>query len=411
VRILFLNPAGLIGGAERALLDVIASLRAANPDWPLALVTTADGDLVDEARALGVEVTVLAFPRSLAVVGDASVGTPARTYRSTLGLAARLSAATPAVVLYRRRLRRAIAAASPDLVHTNGFKMHLLGAWAAPRGLPVLWHIHDFVGSRPLMSRLLRAQAHRCAAIVANSHSVAGDARVIVGPRPPIFTVYNAIDLARFAPAGMMLDLDRLAGLPPMSPGGVRVGMVATMARWKGHETFLRALATLPAAVPVRGYVVGGPLYETAGSQFTMAELRALAARLGVSGRVGFTGFIDDVPAAMRTLDIVVHASTQPEPFGLVIAEAMACGRAVIVSAAGGAAEIIEDGVDALACQPGDVPALARLIAQLAGDDAMRQRLGRAAALASARRFAQPRLAADLVPIYRAIARPAAETR
>ncbi len=57
----------------------------------------------------------------------------------------------------------------------------------------------------------------------------------------------------------------------------------------------------------------------------------------------------------MRALDIVVHASTRPEPFGLVIAEAMACGRAVITSAAGGAAEIVESEVDALTHTPGDV--------------------------------------------------------
>jgi glycosyltransferase involved in cell wall biosynthesis len=255
VRVLFLNPAGLIGGAERALLDVIASLRAAHPDWPLALIAAADGDLVEEARALGAEASVAAFPRSLAVVGDSGVGGTALT----LGLAGRLSAAAPAVALYRRRLRSAIAAAAPDLVHTNGFKMHLLGAWAAPQQVPLLWHIHDFVSRRPLMSRLLRAYGPRCAAIVANSYSVADDIRAVLGRRPAVFTVYNAIDLAKFAPAGALLDLDALAGMPPLGAGGVRVGIVATMARWKGHETFLRALAMLPAAVPVRGYIIGGP--------------------------------------------------------------------------------------------------------------------------------------------------------
>lgn len=403
MKILFLNPAGQIGGAERALLDVIASLKAANPGWRLALIAAAEGGLVDEARALGAEASVVAFPRSLAVLGDAGAGGPAGRHTWTPGLAGRLSAAAPAIAVYLRRLRRAIAAAAPDLVHANGFKMHVLGAWAAPRDIPVLWHIHDFVRARPMMSRLLRAHARRCAAIVANSHSVAADVGAALGRRPPVFTVYNAIDLARFAPAGARLDLDRLAGLPQLGEGGVRVGIVATMARWKGHETFLRALALAPAAAPVRGYVIGGPLYETAGSQYTIAELRALAARLGLNGRVGFTGFVNDAASAMRALDIVVHASTEPEPFGLVIAEAMACGRAVIASAAGGAAEIIEDGTDALAHPPGDAAALARLIAQLAGDAAMRQRLGHAAALASARRFTHERLAADLAPIYRAV--------
>jgi glycosyltransferase involved in cell wall biosynthesis len=263
--------------------------------------------------------------------------------------------------------------------------------------------MHDFIRSRPLMGPLLRAYAGRCAAVVAVSDSVAQDTRAALGCQPHIFTVFNAIDLARFAPAGSLLDLDRLAGMPPLAEGGVRVGMVATMARWKGHETFLRALAALPSATPVRGYVIGGPLYETADSQSTIADLRALATQLGLDGRVGFTGFVADVAPAMRTLDIVVHASTQPEPFGLVIAEAMACGRAVIASAAGGATELIDEGIDALAHRPGDAAGLSRLIEQLAGDRAMRQRLGQAAAQASARRFTQARLAADLLPIYRTL--------
>ena len=55
----------------------------------------------------------------------------------------------------------------------------------------------------------------------------------------------------------------------------------------------------------------------------------------------------------MRALDVVVHASTQPEPFGLVIAEAMACGRAVVVSSGGGAAEIVTPGEDALVHEVG----------------------------------------------------------
>ena len=104
------------------------------------------------------------------------------------------------------------------------------------------------------------------------------------------------------------------------------------MAQWKGHEVFLRAFKMLAGDPPVRGYVIGGALYETDGSQRDLDELRRLAESLGLSWPVGFTGFVDDAAAAMRALDVVVHASTQPEPFGLVIAEAMACGRAVVVS-------------------------------------------------------------------------------
>ncbi|MGH7931730.1 MAG: glycosyltransferase family 4 protein [Candidatus Binataceae bacterium] len=404
MKILYLNPAGHLGGAERVLLDLMAGMREAKSDWRLDLVTAMDGALVTAAREIGVAVTVAAFPRPLARLGDAGAGGPAGSQMGLWKVCGRLGAAAPMVGGYLRRLRRTIAESAPDVVHTNGFKMHLLGVWATPRATPVLWHLHDYVRMRPMMSRLLRLHARRCAAVVANSRSVAADARAALGADVRMFTVYNAVDLARFNPDGSRLDLDALAGMAPLAAGGVRVGLPATMARWKGHETFLHAIAALPRDTPVRGYVIGGPLYQTTGSQYQIDELRAIAGRLGIGDRVGFTGFVDDAASALRALDIVVHASTQPEPFGLVIAEAMACGRAVIASAGGGAAEIISPGVNALDHAPGDAAALAARIAELAASPGERQRLGTAAFRFAGQRFSRARLATEMTPVYRGLA-------
>jgi glycosyltransferase involved in cell wall biosynthesis len=408
MKILYLNPGGSLGGAERALLDLMASVREAKPNWKLALIAGSDGQLIEEASALGVTTEVLPFPAILAAVGDAGAGGPAGNQTGAWSIVARLGAASPAVAMYVRRLANAISAVTPDLVHSNGFKMHLLGAWAAPRRLPLLWHIHDFVQARPLMSRLLRRHVRRCAVLVANSESVARDVRAALGECVPVHTLYNAVDLERFSPRGPKLDLDGLADLAPAGAGVVRVGLVATMARWKGHETFLRALAMLPSEIAIRGYVIGGPVYQTVGSQHTIEELHGLAMRLELADSVGFTGFVRDPGAAMRALDIVVHASVAPEPFGLVIAEAFACGRAVIASMAGGAAEIIVPGETALAHEPGNAAELARFIMQLATDAQLRERIGAAARKTAERRFARDRLAADLAPIYREVTAAAA---
>ena len=187
----------------------------------------------------------------------------------------------------------------------------------------------------------------------------------------------------------------------------MRVGLVATFGRWKGHEVFLRALARLPRTLPFRAYVIGGALYETDRSQVRLDELASLTSTLGIADRVGFTGFSDDAASAMRGLDIVVHASSAPEPFGMVIAEAMACGRAVVASLAGGAAEIVQEGVDALGHPPGDVDALARSVQTLIEDSGLRTRLGRAARTAAETRFDRARLARQLAPLYTRVARAA----
>ena len=227
----------------------------------------------------------------------------------------------PQVWLYQRRLRAAVREFAPQVLHSNGFKMHLLGAHAAPSGVPLVWHIRDYVGRRPIMARLLRWHAGRCALAVANSRSAADNVREVCGLDGRVETIYNAIDVEYFTPDGPQSDLDALAGLPPCAPGTVRVGLPGTLARWKGHEVFLRALSLLPTDIAVRGYVIGGALYETEGSQLSLAELRQIAADLGLGDKVGFTGFVRDTAAVLRALDIVVHASVAPEPFGRVIVE------------------------------------------------------------------------------------------
>jgi len=400
VSILFLSPTGQIGGAEAALHELIAGLRDANPAWSLGVVVGSDGPLVDKVKALGARVDVLPFPPALAKLGDWGVDGIA----SLIRLCARCAVALWPTLIYLRRLRRLLRDRGPDVIHTNGLKMHLLGAWAAPRATPVVWHFHDFAAGRRLTSRLLRRSAKRCAAVVANSKSVAQDARYVCGDATKVYPVWNAVDLVRFAPTGPRADLDALAQLPASANDVVRVGLVATFARWKGHDTFLEALSLVPASVPVRGYIIGGPVYETAGSQVALRELRERAASLGLASRVGFTGFIADSAAAIRSLDIVVHASTDPEPFGLVIAEAMACGKAVVASRGGGAIELTEACADAVTHVPGDARGLSDRIQELAIDPVRRARIGASGRETAERCFTRSRMAVELTPIYQGLA-------
>ena len=395
MRVVFLNPSGELGGAETALLELMAALREARPAWTLSLTASAPGPLVDRAARLGIQSNALTFPPSLARLGEwGRRGSFAA--RALLGVAV-CGAALPSL-RYASRLRCQLDALQPDIVHTNGLKMHVLGARCRPAGATLIWHLHDYPGTRPLTASLLRAQAHRCSEVVANSHSVARQARELFGRALPVETVYNAVDLDRFHPAGPRLDLDALAGLAPLAAGGIGIGLVGTFARWKGHDVFLKALSQIHSSVPVRAYIVGEPIYETVGSQFSIDELRALAAGAGVAHLVGFTGRIDDVAGALRSLDVVVHASVEPEPFGLVIAEAMACGRPVVVSRAGGAAEIAQGG--ALFYTPGDATELAARVSELVSDPDLRASLGTEGRAAAVRLFGRRHLSDTLIPIY-----------
>lgn len=394
MRIVYLNPCGQMGGAETSLRELLAAVRAAQPDWQLWLILGEDGPLARTVRQLGVNVIVEPFPTKLAQAGDRF----ANVFTASWQLANRLFQISG----YARRLARTLRRLQPDLIHTNGFKMHLLGSLTRPAGTPVIWHIHDYVGSRVLMNRLLRFCAPRPAAVITNSNSVAADFKTLF-PALTVATIYNAIDLKRFSPVGNTLDLDELSDLPAAAPGTLRVGLIGTFARWKGHFVFLKALSRVSADLNIRGYIIGGPIYQTAGSQWAIDELREEAERLGISARVGFTDFLENIPDAMRSLDVVVHASTSPEPFGMVIIEGMACERAVIASRAGGSRELITEGENALAHEPGDVAALAGEIERLAKDDVLRGKLGRAGRNLVEKQFHGERLAEELLGLYESV--------
>jgi glycosyltransferase involved in cell wall biosynthesis len=406
MRIAFLNVAADLGGAERMLLHLLSSLRAAAPAYELHLVTPGDGPLLARAAGLGVRTRVVPMPGALGRVGESHH----RSRRGAWWGLARQAAALPAAARYAVTLRRALADIAPGLIHSNGIKTHLLAGVARPRRVPVVWHVHDFYGLRPVTARLLRVARRGTAGAVAISDAVARDARHVL-PGVPVVTVLNAIDVGAFAePADGPADLDCLAGLTPAAGGTTRVGLVATYALWKGQGVFLEAAARIVAArpdLPVRFFVVGGPIYQTQ-AQWSGPDLRGRAAALGLTERVGFVPFQADPARAYHALDVVVHASTRPEPFGLTIAEAMACGKPVVVSSAGGAAELFTDGVDAVGVPPSDAAALADAVTRLAADAGLRRRLGHAARRTAERRFDRGRLGPELLAAYRQLLDPRA---
>lgn len=402
MRVCWLSVSDQLGGSEVALLTMLEALRTVRPDWHHQVVLPGHGPLQDRIAAIGAACTVVPMPPALARVGEASAVRDRWTPATTVGLALRLGSTAVALGGYESLLARAISASNPDIIHTNGLKAHVLASRVRPAAAKLAWHLHEYIAQRRVTGWLLRRYARRCDAILANSASVAADVAATFEVPPPVHVVRNAVNLQVFHPDGPRLDLDGLSGLPAAPPDTVRVGLVATFARWKGHDVFLDAMQRIPASRNVRGYVVGGALYDTAGSQFSRRELEEMIDARTLRSRVGLTGFVDPA-CAMRALDIVVHASVEREPFGLVIAEAMACGRAVITTAHGGAAELVEPERDALVAPPGDSRALATAIERLAADPGVRESLGTSARTAAGLRFAPARLGTELAHVFEAI--------
>ena len=294
----------------------------------------------------------------------------------------------------------------PRLLYTNGFKAHL--ACALLKGYTRVWHLHEYPPEK--VGLVWRAVAGAVPeATIAVTRSVA---EAWHGPGLSPDVVLNGVDTDRFKPCPRTFWLHDMLGLPHEAR---LIGMPAVFARWKGHlqvvETFERIAADVPDAHLV---LVGGPIYDTVAERGYAQELSRRVSRSSVGGgaaarslsdRIHFVRFREDPWRLYPEFELVVHFSTRPEPFGRVILEAMACATPVIAVAAGGPAEIVEDGVTGWLTPMGDVVALGRkMIAALGSDTAPIRAAARRAVEA---RFSADRFSAEVAAVLRRVGQPA----
>jgi glycosyltransferase involved in cell wall biosynthesis len=292
---------------------------------------------------------------------------------------------------YVLELRRWAKDRKIDLIHhNNGFDLPSLILSYLLRVPLVAYQRGD-----ERASRLARWLAPRVTRYIANSAATKQNL-ISLGVRPrQVRVIYPPLDLSTFDIA-RPASLTRAAfGVPDSSPC---FGIVGLLVPWKGQDVFLRAVKRVLEKVPdAYAFVIGGP---PSGGVDYQESLRALAAELGIMERLIFTGYRADVPDILRLLDVVAHASILPEPFGRVIAEAMAMGRPVVASNAGGPTEIIEDDRTGFLVPPHDDEALAARITSLLQDPVMAKRIGEAGRRTVINRFSAERHAQLVKDVY-----------
>jgi glycosyltransferase involved in cell wall biosynthesis len=169
-------------------------------------------------------------------------------------------------------------------------------------------------------------------------------------------------------------------GIPPLAPV---IGVVGNVKAWKGQEVVIRALSILKDRWPdLRCLLVG----SVADHEYKR-RLDSVIDELALHRHVVFTGFQKNPSDFLNVMDVVVHASIEAEPFGMVNLEAMCMRKPVISTTIGGPAEVFEHGHDGMLVAPGDPVALAGCLQELLADDALRRRIGSAAYDTVTRRF------------------------
>jgi glycosyltransferase involved in cell wall biosynthesis len=285
------------------------------------------------------------------------------------------------------------------LVHCNNFANidGLLMAWLFR--VPCILHAHgmdDVVG--PVGGWLCRRLEPL---VVAISRAVADSIQSLGVPGTRIRVLHNPISQT-FGAGSSPIDLRSTLGIPK---DAISVGIVGRVVRWKGQLEFVRACIRALIEQPNLHAIVVGDAADYDDSYFR--EVRSLAANSTVCNRIHFAGFVAETEAIYTALDVLVHASIEPEPFGLVITEAMSHGVAVIAANQGAPPELIEHGVTGFLENPSDTQSLSRRITVLAQDTALRRRIALAGQHHAVSTFDPANYASALADIYdEALARP-----
>jgi glycosyltransferase involved in cell wall biosynthesis len=363
LRIGILDHTARLGGGEIALLNLAKSIDHSRFD--LTVILFSDGQLREKLQQHGIKTLIVPLdPR----IGDA------RKDNLGGGLLGRLGAVA-GMAGFIRRLSRELKQNNIDIVHTNSLKSDILGGLAGRlAGIPVIWHIRDRIADDYLprsvatvfrvLTRIIPKR------VVTNSYATLSTLRL---RRPGDMTVWKN---PKFS---VVHDGTEVNPLPSFAadPNTLVVGLVGRISPWKGQDVFLRAISLMRAQCPAAKFqIIGSAMFCEARYD---KEIRELSTSLGLDDVVVFMGFRSDVPDLVDRMDLLVHASTIGEPFGQVILEGMAAGKAVVATRGGGVPEFVTDGTTGLLVPMGDPQAMAAAMSRLLSDANLRAEMGQRA--------------------------------
>lgn len=276
--------------------------------WECHIAVPGEARLASEYAAAGAHLHVIAMER---------LTTSGNSLRWV-----RYLARWPLTVIELTRLARVI---DVDVVHTNS--LHSWYGWAVAVLVrrPHVWHAREVVfqsGSALRVERWLTR--HFAARVIAISQVVANQL-----PGAPVEVVTDEADPERFSPS----RAGRFRTEQNIADSVVLIGCVARLDTWKGFGTLLDAFEILRPLHPgIEVVLVGSPV---PGKEGYAAEIQARSSR---TPGVRWMGSRRDVEDVMADLDVFVQVSSEPEPFGLVVVEALASGVPVVAGREGGPA-------------------------------------------------------------------------
>ncbi len=366
-------PALVTGGVERGAADVSAAIVAAG--WK-SVVVSEGGPMVREIeRAGGVHVT--------------------------------LPMGSKNPITMRRNVARLVEVArlhGADLIHARS-RAPAWSARSAARelGIPFMTTFHGTYNFGNPLKRWYNSIMAKGTRVIAISDFIARHVTKHYATPPAILrTIHRGVDVSRFDPARVSAERVIKLARDWRLPDGLPVVMLpGRLTRWKGQTLLIEAAAKL-----ARRDIVVLFVGSDQGRYAYRKELEALVRKRGLEGIVRIVDHCNDMAAAYMLSDVVVSASTDPEAFGRVVAEAQAMGRPVVAPDHGGAPEILKPNETGWLFKPGDAGELAEALRHaLALDTAARDDLAGHAIANINDRFTKERMCAATLDVYEEVLR------
>ena len=381
----------ILGGAEVNLVELLAE-DGARQRWQSTIACDPAGRLHETLEDLGAARLPYAFDSILGTLRV--VGSRLPLFRSVRSLRE--------LVRARRAFSGILSGLRPDVVVSCTNKDHLVVAPVCRRaGVPGVWWVNDILSADffPWLARqafLRSARRHACRLIVVSDYA----RRVLEQQRLPagrVVTIHNGIPLERYR----RRTRGALRGSLDFPEDAWLIGVLGRFTPWKGQDLFLEIAAEWCARRARGHFVLIGHAFNE--DESFERRLREFVRERGLRERIQFVPFQRDVVSALSDLDLLLHTSRKPEPFGRVIIEAMAVGVPVIAARDGGVPEILTHGEDGLLAAPGHTAEYLAHIETLQSDATLRARLIGKARHTLESRFSLARVRADFDHLFDAV--------
>ncbi|MCE9531240.1 MAG: glycosyltransferase family 4 protein [Planctomycetes bacterium] len=307
-RILHLTAGNLFGGIETLMLT-LAIERDRCPEIVPEFGVCFEGRLSSELRQSGVNVHML---------GNVRFRRPWTVW------------------LARRRLRKLLAMNRPSAVITHACWTHCVFASVVKAaGIPLFFWAHDAANPNHWLDR--KAARVRPRGVIANSQFTASGISELYPSTPVDVIIYPLVQ----PQAGDKSRREMLRREFKTDPDSIVILMACRMEAWKGHRALLSALSQLTDNLNWTCWIAGGS--QRPQETKYLAELHQLELQLGLANRVRWLGQRQDVADVMAASNIFCQPNQTPEPFGIVLVEALYASLPVVTVRKGGAAEIVDD--------------------------------------------------------------------